>query len=152
MFRTHKHAEIPLKALLGDHTQLWRSVEQGVPLPWFYMAIDDPNGRSMWLLSGPADLEPWVKIEGPDLKIGLVQLVSPPYLNGSDRWLMEPLHELVEVEIRGSEGSFHLYRTESNRVYCDGYNCKFSDADVKSWRVVYSCSDKCIRESGEGLP
>ncbi len=61
---------------------------------------------------------------------------------------MEPLHELVEVEIKGSEGSFHLYRTESNRVYCDGYNCKFSDADVKSWRVVYSCSDKCIRESG----
>ncbi|MFG0382344.1 hypothetical protein ACF8C6_15490 [Pseudomonas sp. zbq_18] len=147
MFRTYKHAEVPLKALLGEDMQLWRSVEQGISLPWFYMTIHEPNVRSMWMLSGPADLEQWVNIESPDLKIGMVQLVSPAYLNGSDRWLMEPLHELVEVELKGSAGAFHLYRTESNHVYCDGSNCTFSDADVKSWRVVYSRSAE-----GTGLP
>ena len=142
MFRTHKHDEVPLQALLGDDMLLWRSVEQGLQLPWFYMAVHGPNGGSMWMLSGPTDLEKWVNIDSPDLKIGMVQLVSPAYLNGGDRWLMEPLHELVAVGLKGREGVFYLYRTENNHVYFDGWDRTFSDRDVQSWRVVYSCSDE----------
>jgi len=59
-----------------------------------------------------------------------VQLVSPSYVNKSDRWLMEPLLELTEVGNGPGKAKSYIYRVLGDRLYTQGQTDDVTDQVV----------------------
>jgi len=61
MFRTYRHAEIPVATRLEPGLQLWSYVEQILHLPWFYVTLarrqDDVTLRAMLMIADVSTLE-----------------------------------------------------------------------------------------------
>ena len=61
MFRTYRHAEIPITTRLEPGLQLWRSVEQILQLPWVYVTLARRQGdvtvRDMLMIADVNTLE-----------------------------------------------------------------------------------------------
>ena len=126
MFRTYRHAEIPIATRLEPSLQLWRYVEQILHLPWFYVTLarrqDDVTVRDMLMIADVSTLESLHLARAPDKTLETILLVSPAYMNGGDNWLMEPLLEIAFVEAIGDCLSHYRYKVAGDKTYtndCD---------------------------------
>lgn len=126
MFRTYRHAEIPVATRLEPGLQLWPYVEQILHLPWFYVTLakrqDEVTVRDMLMIADVSTLESLHLDRAPDKTLETILLVSPAYMNGSDSWLMEPLLEIAFVETIGDCLSHYRYKVAGNKTYtsdCD---------------------------------
>lgn len=101
MFTTFEHCafEIP-GLLLGEGQRAWKLVFRELALPWFYVSyrirdrdVELEETVCIDLLDSLLELER----EQNTCRIAItqVQLVSPGWLNGSGRWKMEPLKEVL---------------------------------------------------------
>lgn len=142
MFRTHKHAEIPISALFGDEVRLWSYVEHGLHQPWFYVTLTERHEelalRNMLMVSDVSTLESLVSEQHRDMKIDAIQLVSPCYMNESCRWMMEPLLELSQVNRATAEPPVYIYCLEGGRQYLDGNEGPLSEEQISSRKVIFS--------------
>lgn len=142
MFRTHKHAEIPISALFGDEARLWSYVEHGLHRPWFYVTLterhDELTLRNMLMASDVRILESLLSKQHRDMKIEAVQLVSPSYINESSRWMMEPLLELSQVTSTAAEPPVYIYSLEGGKQYLDGSDGPLSEEQISSRKVIFS--------------
>ncbi|WP_167144605.1 hypothetical protein [Pseudomonas sp. OTU750018] len=142
MFRTHKHAEIPISALFGDEARLWGYVEHGLHQPWFYVTLterhDELTLRNMLMVSDVRILESLVSEQHRDMKIDAVQLVSPCYMNESSQWMMEPLLELSQITRTDAEPPAYIYILEGGRQYLDGNEGPLSEEQISSRKVIFS--------------
>lgn len=126
MFRTYRHAEIPVVTRLEPGLQLWRYVEQILHLPWFYVTQarkqDDVTVRDMLMIADVSTLESLYLTRAADKTLETILLVSPAYMNGGSSWLMEPLLEIEYVEAIGDCLSHYRYKVAGDKTYtndCD---------------------------------
>jgi hypothetical protein len=123
MFRTYRHAEIPITTRLEPGLQLWRSVEQILHLPWFYVTLARRQGdvtvRDMLMIADVNTLESLHLARSPDKTLEAILLVSPAYMNGGESWLMEPLLEISFVEAIGDCLSHYRYKVAGDKTYTD---------------------------------
>lgn len=142
MFRTHKHAEIPISALFGDEARLWSYVEHGLHRPWFYVTLverhDELTLRNMLMASDVRILESLLSEQHEEMRIEAVQLVSPSYMNESSRWMMEPLLELSQVNSTAAEPPIYIYNLEGGKQYLDGNEGPLSEEQISSRKVIFS--------------
>lgn len=126
MFRTYLRDAMTLSSRLESDLQLWSCVEQIIPLPWFYLTAlkrgGDSSSRHMLMISDVLTLEELSLAGSSSVTIESILLASPPGMNGTERWLMEPLTEIAYVP--KSKGSVRHYRfkVEEGAVYinpCD---------------------------------
>ncbi|NRH29979.1 hypothetical protein [Pseudomonas sp. MS19] len=145
MFRTYRHAEIPVATRLEPGLQLWRYVEQVLHLPWFYVTLarrqDDVTVRDMLMIADVSTLESLNLDRALDKTLETILLVSPAYMNGGDSWLMEPLLEITFVEAIGDCLSHYRYKVAGDKTYtndCDpGLGAELGGVD----RLVLSLND-----------
>lgn len=141
MFRTHRHAEIPVATRIEPSLQLWRYVEQVLHLPWFYATLvrthDDVTARDMLMLADVNSLETLQLDRKPDKALESVLLVSPAYMNQSGGWLMEPLLEIAFVEAIDDCLSHYRYTVAGNKAYTDDCDPGL-DAEREGNRIVLS--------------
>lgn len=122
MFLTHRIAEIPIRALLGrEGPQHWTSVEISGNCPIFFVEWSEGFGedaRSRRYLTGSLEefelLLKEVSLRG---RIMSTQLLTPPYVNKSHDWMMEPLLEVSEGSADDDDYLCGIYRVLKGDVY-----------------------------------
>lgn len=121
MFRTRFDAELPNPGHVPG-LRLWSTVEHGLQLPWFYVALSESlqgerQGR-MLMISDTFLLGELVANQTPVSKIIEIQVVIPGWMNQEGRWLMQPIVTLTE-SIHNS-GKWYSYRTADGQTYEEG--------------------------------
>lgn len=122
MFTTYRNSEIHLD-LAEEHpaTQLWTYVEQEINALWFYLQIVRRHGReayqSMLMLHHAHDLKKIIDDQSTLAWVEQVQLVTPGYINGQPRWLMEPLDEVCVVRDGPNGDPGYLYKVANGASY-----------------------------------
>lgn len=124
MFRTTGGAAISRPLFLGEDVQLWSYIEHGLHVPWFYVRLvhheDGLQMSRMLMLSNVETLQSVLTEKTSKAWVEDVQLVSPSYVNKSDRWLMEPLLELTEVGNGPGKAKSYIFRVLGDRLYTQG--------------------------------
>jgi hypothetical protein len=132
MFTTHRHAEIPLAPAIAGPHQLWRFVELEQHGPWFYVTINKgkngENWRSMIFVASEDELEWALRDIAADARIETVQVITPTNLNGTGKWQMEELTELVRIYDAQDQVLGYDLKTASGNIYSDRVRTAAVDA------------------------
>lgn len=90
--------------MAGDGTHRWGYVSQPTNNEWFYVTYwvleDGFQSEQMLLIPSAAYLLGLASTDTPKAHVSDIQIVSPPWLNGKKRWLMEPLRSIRIAENR----------------------------------------------------
>lgn len=138
VFVTHRNAEQRLCGGFGNDHQSWHFVEQSIHSPWFYVSWVSRLGEGTLvdtlMIGDIPTLEDFLAQSGSESWIDDVQLVSPGWLNGTGKWLMEPLTSLTENCVLGVKSYRYVVR-QSATYSCQAHPVHpvFSKA-----RLVYS--------------
>lgn len=140
MFLTHLSAEIPIRALLGrEGPQHWNSVEISGACPLFFVEWsegfgDDTRSRRC-LIGSLEEFERVVKEVALRGRIRSTQLLTPPYVNKSTDWLMEPLIEVSEGSAEDDDYLCGIYRVLNGDVYLESPETGLSELTKR--RLIY---------------
>ncbi len=121
MFMTYRHAELPLGTLFGDtRVQHWQFVEQDVHWPWFYIEfireVGDDRISSMLMIPSVPALQRLLDEQDDCSWLAQALLVTPAHLNGSQRWMMEPVEE-VNVALDEDSQLGYVFKVEGGHCY-----------------------------------
>ena len=104
MFETNDEGRLPLFSRQGKH--LWTYVSVRLQNPWFhvqYAAIDESGDRftkTIFL----SEIDHLVEMsQRENVRLEYVDLVSPEHVNGSNRWKMEPLQQILRHQIEKTQ-------------------------------------------------
>lgn len=146
MFRTYRHAELPGNALFGDEIQRWSYIEHGLHRPWFYVTVAEQHEgitlRNMLMLPDEQTLESLVEQQNEKLHIESIQLVSPAYINQSNKWLMETLIDLKLISSTKPRQYAYLYHVEGGKMYTDNNEEKNQKGKHLTEKTIY-----CIKQN-----
>jgi len=140
MFVTDVSAHHPfMSRLLGSGKDAWRAVSITTPNEWFCvsyaLSAQDEGFPETVMISHPADeLVAFLDRGSQGVSIVGVQLVSPPFLNGSGRWKMEPL---IRAWKKPSDPLALVYEVEEGKRYCTAYG-KWDISEYESWKEFTS--------------
>ncbi|MBC3475621.1 hypothetical protein [Pseudomonas taiwanensis] len=118
MFETNDQARLQpsIYFVPEEGTHRWAYISQTSNHEWFYVTYettDDEEVVSLQQLMVP--IAPYLlglaTRDAPDAFIRSIQLVSPPWMNGSGSWLMEDLKEIRSV------GPKYLYELSDGKIY-----------------------------------
>lgn len=111
MYTTRQEAYVDLSSL-GAEGLHWSYVEHSMNVPWFYIALDRYTAgdryRTMLQTMDPSVLATVMCSSSCEFSVVDVMLVSPPYINGTESWLMEKLLEFSRCHSK-INGSVDLY-------------------------------------------
>lgn len=120
MFRTYRHAELQLNNIFGSDFQMWHFIELGVHRPWFYAGTRDGQGEdalvTMKMIPNVAVLECLLEEHSID-EIESLQILSPGHVNGTPRWIMEPLVSIAVLGDEAGRSSGYRYSVEGGKSY-----------------------------------
>lgn len=141
MFMTYRHTEMPF----GDtNSQHWRFVEQEVIWPWFYLELVRKHRNdalsSMLLIPSVPDLQHILLEVEQEARMWLTQaqIVTPSHINGTDRWLMEPLLEVCVALDEKNNQTGHVYKVAGNRTYQAHTNTEISEPRIS--HIIFSAA------------
>lgn len=133
MFETHDQARLPSSIFIDEKTHRWAYVAQTSNDPWFYITHEllqdgDPDTpyRQQYFIPTPQHLLGLISTDTDIAYVASVLLVTPPWLNESGTWLMEPLARVRHI------GGTYCYDLEDGRTYPTAYSVK-----SKSGKVVW---------------
>lgn len=136
MYVTRHEAYVDLSGLGADGLH-WSYVEHSLHEPWFYIALirrsDGEAYRTMLQTMDPFVLATAICNSSRDFSVTDVMLVTPPYINGTESWLMEKLLEFSQCH-NEKHGSLDLYLVPGKCYYTP----KFA-ADLKNLKL-----ERCI--------
>lgn len=148
MFLTDNAARHPFASqLYGDGMTVWRAATLATLDEWFYLncLVKSPEGEfpEIILISHPShDLLSFLDQRKDDVTVIDVQLVSPPHLNGTRRWKMEPL---VRIWRDPSNSWSHRYEVANGNRYHSIQN----DRDNTEFEL---CREFTLSDAAESAP
>ncbi|ALE00537.1 hypothetical protein PSYRMG_13380 [Pseudomonas syringae UMAF0158] len=137
MYVTRQEAYVDLSAF-GTEGLHWRYVEHTMQAPWFYITLTRHSAgypfKTMLQTMDPAVLATVICSSPNDLSVTDVMIVTPPYVNGTNSWLMEKLLEFSQCH-NEENGSMDLYIVTGKCYYIPE---PASDTDgLKLERCIY---------------
>lgn len=152
MFNTYPQAELWLGSLANQGGQrTWSFVEQDGFTPWFYVQIGRQK-RSvketyMLMLGSTAELGQLIEEQSERMWLEQAYLVSPPFINNTESWLMETLLEIEVVTQADSYRPRVVFKMTNGNIYSlDDYPL----ARVAKGPIIFSA--KCHVKSQENGP
>jgi len=135
MFQTHESAKLPIFWKdVGE--SLWSYTELMANASWFYADCLLTDGvdtvTSTYLLSMSSQINDLINI--PEITIKSVYIVSPPHINGTDSWKMNPVAKICAGKIR-----YERYKSNIE-IY-----------ELKNGEKLYSISDFVNEEHIENI-
>ncbi len=98
MFKTHESAYYNLAPVYGPDHHHWKLVEREIATPWLHATVKVTEGGIEYTKTVmPNDLTTFLEmanLKTPDARIGELQLMSPAWMNGAGRWLLEPIRQI----------------------------------------------------------
>lgn len=148
MFTTLEGCEFNIPGLLLSKGQrAWKLVFRELAFPWFYVSYTVQAEEVALEESVCIDLlDSLLQFERDQtachVAITEIQLVSPSWLNGSDRWKMEPLKEVLRGREPAPSGQLvSVYVMHSGARYTSSIGASETDlSDLK--RVFPACSEQ----------
>lgn len=124
MFTTYRSSEIQLPDLgdsqYGD-TQIWPYIEQELMYPWFYLSVVRVGAveqdTCMLMIQHAQDVVSLVRRETSRIRVEQVQIVTPGHMNGTDRWLMEPVKKISVLESPSLGGPCEAFEVDGGNCY-----------------------------------
>jgi len=113
MFLTTPSNRHPIKSALAGHgCDVWTQISLTMNFPWYCLTSSYVHGMDAGLeqtrlLSDPVQVGELLGAVQDDIQVDQLLLVSPPRLNGTRNWQMEPLSEVWRG--RPSENGFFIY-------------------------------------------
>lgn len=117
MFETNDQARLQpsIYFVPEEGTHQWAYISQTQNNEWFYVTHETVDEDVVCRQQLMIPIAPYVLAlatrDAPEAFIRSIQLVSPPWLNGSDTWLME---EVKEIRLIGPK---YIYELTDGRVY-----------------------------------
>lgn len=99
MFETYDAGKLSLFSGQGKH--LWSYVVARLQNPWFHLnySITDDCGEIFFKTLFLSDVNQLLELSRrASVKLEFVDIVSPEYMNGTNRWKMEPLWQIWRRE------------------------------------------------------
>ncbi|TFW70757.1 hypothetical protein C3Y98_08765 [Methylotenera oryzisoli] len=140
MFQTIDSAKLPLQ-WKGTGESLWSYAELMVNALWFYADCKFMDGldtiSSTFLLSRSSQISDL--LNQPKITIRSIYLVSPPYINRTASWSMNPLVKLSVGRLKNeeSESNIEIYELADGSKYYSSYGVQ-SDEGITNIKVLYS--------------
>ncbi len=124
MFTTYRRSEIQLPDLGNPQcggTQIWPYVEQELIYPWFYLNVvrvgATESDTCMLMIQHARDVVSLVRRETSRMRVEEVQIVTPAHVNGTDRWLMEPVKKISVLESPSLGGPCEAFEVDGGNCY-----------------------------------
>lgn len=117
MFETNDQARLQpsIYFVPEEGTHQWAYISQTANNEWFYVTYETADEEVVCRQQMMIPIAPYVLAlatrDAPEAFIRSIQLVSPPWLNGSDTWLMEEVNEIRLI------GPKYIYELTDGRVY-----------------------------------
>lgn len=139
MFRTYRHAELPLHNLFGSEFQIWHFIELGIHRPWFYAGTRDGHGDdalvTMKMIPNLEVLQSLLD-EHTDDQIESLQVVTPSHVNDTKGWLMETLVSLSVLCDRIGRSCGYRCTVEGGRTY-DVVDLSYCESELNVKSVMF---------------
>lgn len=117
MFETNDQARLQPSVYFvpEEGTHQWAYISQTANNEWFYVTYETFAEEVVYRQQMMIPMAPYVLAlatrDAPEAFVQSVKLVSPPWLNGSDTWLME------EIRTIGLIGAKYVYELSDGRIY-----------------------------------
>lgn len=131
MFETHEPARLPPNPFfaLEEGAHQWAYVSQTSNHEWFFVTYetsDEENTHSQqFLIPIPQYVLGFASRDTPNAFIKEIQLVSPPWLNEAEIWLMEPIRAILKI------GERFCYELTDGRFYPSDISTELAE---KLWK------------------
>ncbi|MBI2277085.1 MAG: hypothetical protein HYU74_07025 [Dechloromonas sp.] len=135
MFLTTPSDRHPIKSAIAGHGyDVWNRVTLTVDFPWYYVSYSKCPEAKLGINGTEFLCKPDQVAEFLSQNVGLIQtdqllLVSPPRLNRTKQWLLEPLAEVWRGNLEDSAFYVHVYLLQDGRHYVDAPN-------AREWRAL----------------
>lgn len=133
MFLTVRTMEAGFSRLLGDENAYWPAVFIPTFEEWFLVtrtqSVDGQLSRETVEIAGPRNFLQFIDSLPHGARIQDVQLVSPGWMNKTNKWRMD---ELLEIRLAKSArtGSHYFYLLQGLRIYPTVSKRKFEAAEI----------------------
>jgi len=113
MFLTTPSDRHRVKSTIAGHgCDVWTQITLTLDFPWYclsfsYINCADEGLQKTLFLSDPAQVREFLQGASNTIQVDQVLLVSPPRLNRTRTWLMEPLSEIRRGRL--SQNGFYIY-------------------------------------------
>lgn len=140
MFKTHESAYYNLAPVYGPDHHHWRLVEREISSPWLHATVKVTEGGIEYTKTVmPNDLTTFLEmanLKTPDARIGELQLMSPAWMNGAGRWLLEPIRQ-IDIARSVDNELIHIYVTHEGKNYYDPSRTPAEIQELTNQRTVY---------------
>jgi hypothetical protein len=129
MFRTTSADRHPIKSAIAGHgCDVWTRATLTLDIPWYCLSYSSTSEATIGLsgtelLSKPDQIAEFLSDTDANIRIDQLLLVSPPRLNGTQQWLMEPLAEVWQGRLGNSFFNVPVYVLQNGRRYVGAPNC-----------------------------
>lgn len=140
MFKTHESAYYNLAPVFGPDHHHWKLVEREIATPWLHATVKVTEGGIEFTKTVmPNDLTTFLEmanLKTPDARIGELQLMSPAWMNGAGRWLLEPIRQ-IDIARSVDNELIHIYVTHEGKNYYDPSRTPAEIQELTNQRTVY---------------
>lgn len=129
MFCTTFADRHPIKsAIAGPGCDVWTRATLTLDIPWYCLSYSSTSEATYGLsgtelLSKPDQVAEFLSDTDAKIQIDQLLLVSPPRLNGTQQWLMEPLAEVWQGRLENYFINVPVYVLQNGRRYVGAPNC-----------------------------
>lgn len=123
MFLTTPLDRHPIKsAIAGHNCDVWTHITLTVNFPWFCLSHSSRTGSEIGIkgtefLSNPDQVAEFLNQPESNIDVDQLLLVSPPRLNRTRNWKMEPLAEVWRGHFKDSGLFVDVYVLQDGRRY-----------------------------------
>lgn len=146
MFLTRDDAEIPLGSSMNAGSRSWRFVEWYRTNPWFWVTImvegDGYSNFDTLMLYLPGDVADLMAEGASSSKVVEVQIVTPPSMNKTERWAMEPLTEIICGVLPLTGRTVHAFKCRNGRTYVED-QAQSSPPELLREEIIFSSMNLC---------
>lgn len=146
MFLTRDNAEISLEASISTGARSWRFVEWHQTKPWFWVTVmiegDGYSHLDTLMLCLPSDIANLIAEGVNASKVVEVQIVTPPSMNKTEVWSMEPLTEIVRGVVPRSGRTVHVFKCRNGKMYVED-SVQPSLPELLSQELIFSEMNLC---------
>lgn len=125
MFLTTPSDRHPIKSAIAGHgCDVWTHITLTIDFPWYCLSYSRRPGATLGVegtefLSKPNQLAEFLSQTDSIIQVDQLLLVSPPRLNRTRHWQMEPLAEVWRGHYEDSGFFVHAYVLQDGRRYVD---------------------------------
>ena len=140
MFRTQDSDLIGIPGMFGEGVAHWHSVSRVLRTHWYHLTVRvTEQGRSTELthmIESEHRLRNMLVSQGSEQEITDIQVMTPPWMNKTNRWEMESLAKVTVGESK--EGlEICLLEVATGAIYHNSHSPDFQAGSLKNLRSIF---------------